>query len=139
MPWDPSEQGGFTTGKPWLKLNPDHQEINVAKDLADSDGVYHYYQQLIKLRHEEPLVTTGVFELLDPEDPNLFVYLRKGEKETLLVAGNFSAKTQKWQTPESLQQQAATILICNANFSKQLGSTLTLPPFGTVVYKLKQS
>lgn len=139
MPWDASGQGGFTTGKPWLKLNPDHQEINAAKDLADSDGVYHYYQRLIKLRHEEPLVTSGVFELLDPEDPNLFVYLRKGEKETLLVAGNFSAKTQKWQTPESLQQQAATILICNANFSKQLGSTLMLPPFGTVVYKLKQS
>lgn len=75
MPWDGSQKGGFTTGKPWLELNPDHQQINAEKDLADSDGVYHYYQRLIKLRHEEPLVTTGDFELLAPDDPDLFIYL----------------------------------------------------------------
>lgn len=137
MPWDGSEKGGFTTGQPWLGLNPDHKQINAAKDLADSDGVYHYYQHLIKLRHEEPLTTTGVFELLAPDDPNLFIYLRKGEHETLLVAGNFSSEERTWSVPDDLQAKDVDVLIRNSEISDSLEKTLTLPPFGAVVYKLQ--
>ncbi|KRM71351.1 glycoside hydrolase family 13 protein [Lacticaseibacillus brantae] len=137
MPWDGSLQGGFTSGQPWLKLNPDHDQINAAQDLANENGVYHYYQQLIKLRHEEPLVTSGVFELLAPDDPDLFIYLRKGEGETLFVAGNFTATPKTWTVPEALRNQAATVLLANTTIDSALGQTLTLPPYGAVVYKLQ--
>ena len=137
MPWDGSQKGGFTTGKPWLELNPDHQQINAEKDLADSDGVYHYYQRLIKLRHEEPLVTTGDFELLAPDDPDLFIYLRRGKNETLLVAGNFSESQRRWPLPDALQNKQVTTLISNVPIAKRVGKIITLPPFGSVVYKLQ--
>ncbi|MCT3191394.1 alpha-glucosidase [Lacticaseibacillus rhamnosus] len=137
MPWDGSQKGGFTTGKPWLELNPDHQQINAEKDLADSDGVYHYYQRLIKLRHEEPLVTTGDFELLAPDDPDLFIYLRRGKNETLLVAGNFSESQRRWPLPDALQNKQVTTLISNVPIAKRVGKIIILPPFGSVVYKLQ--
>jgi len=137
MPWDGSVQGGFTTGTPWLALNPDHDRINATEDLANPDGVYHYYQRLIQLRHDEPLVTTGAFELLAPDDPNLFIYLRKGSDATLLVATNFDQVTQTWEVPADLSLPSGTVLLANAPIDPPVGQTLTLPPYGAVVYKLK--
>ncbi len=120
-----------------VRTKSHHQQINAEKDLADSDGVYHYYQRLIKLRHEEPLVTTGDFELLAPDDPDLFIYLRRGKNETLLVAGNFSESQRRWPLPDALQNKQVTTLISNVPIAKRVGNIITLPPFGSVVYKLQ--
>jgi len=83
------------------------------------------------------LITTGVFELLAPDDPNLFIYLRKGEHEILLVAGNFSSEERTWSVPDDLQAKDVDVLIRNSEISDSLKKTLTLPPFGAVVYKLQ--
>ena len=89
MQWDDSENAGFTTGTPWLAVNPNYREINVAQALADENSLFYTYQKLIQLRKDHPLVVWGDFELLDTA-PELFAYVRRYEGQTWLVVGNFS-------------------------------------------------
>lgn len=89
MQWDDSPNAGFTTGTPWLAVNPNYREINVAQALADENSLFYTYQKLIQLRKDHPLVVWGDFELLDTV-PELFAYLRRYEGQTWLVVGNFS-------------------------------------------------
>ncbi|AJA49251.1 oligo-1,6-glucosidase [Clostridium pasteurianum DSM 525 = ATCC 6013] len=90
MQWDSSENAGFTTGNPWIKVNPRYTEINVAEELEDENSIFYYYQKLIKLRHEEEILTEGSFKLYLTEDPSLYVYEREFKGEKWLVVGNFS-------------------------------------------------
>ncbi len=61
MQWDDSEHAGFTTGTPWLKVNPNYKEINVKQALADPNSVYYYYKKLIQLRKQHPVMVYGTF------------------------------------------------------------------------------
>ena len=98
--WDDSENGGFTTGTPWMPVNPNYKEINAKAELQDPQSVFYYYKKLIQLRKEYPVIVYGKYQLLLPDDPDLFVYTRELEKEKLLVVCNFSGKEQSIQLPE---------------------------------------
>lgn len=88
MSWDDSEQAGFTTGVPWLPVHRNHVEVNVAAARDDRDSVFHHYRRLIELRHTNPIVRDGVFNLLHSDDEQLFSYTRTldGVGELLIVA-----------------------------------------------------
>lgn len=102
MQW--TKEGGFTTGTPWLAMNPNYTEINAEDSLANPESIFYTYQQLIRLRKEHALLTEGSFELLLAEDPELFIYKRtNGGDETWLVVGNFSG------TPRILTRQEAQV------------------------------
>jgi oligo-1,6-glucosidase len=90
MQWDASSESGFTNGKPWLKVNPCYPEINVAEALSDPDSIFYYYKKLIELRHKEPILREGTYQLYLADDPNLFVYERTYGDEKWLVVANFS-------------------------------------------------
>ena len=90
MQWDGSQHAGFTTGTPWLPVNPNHAEINAEAAEADPDSVFHHYRRLIDLRHGLPVVVHGDYRLLAPEDEQVFAYLRTSEGERLLVVANLS-------------------------------------------------
>ena len=92
MQWDDSEYAGFTTGKPWFTVNPRYKEINVKQALEDPNSIFYYYKRLITLRHTEPLLTKGDYQLLLPEDENIFAYLRTTDEERWLIAANMSEK-----------------------------------------------
>lgn len=92
MQWDSSEQAGFTTGTPWLALNPRFTEINAKSQLADEHSIFHYYRRLISFRREYPVLTTGKYTLLYPEDPQVFAYTRTTAEESILVVCNFYEK-----------------------------------------------
>ena len=98
--WDDSQSAGFTTGTPWMPVNPNYKEINAKAELQDPQSVFYYYQKLIQLRKEYPVVVYGKYQLLLPDDPDLFVYTRELEQEKLLVVCNFSGKEQSLQLPE---------------------------------------
>ncbi|GEO59383.1 glycoside hydrolase family 13 protein [Companilactobacillus bobalius] len=98
MQWDDSKNAGFTKGKPWFKLNPNYKELNVSNDLRSDKSVFKYYQELIKLRHEEPILKDGTFELLLPDDKNIFMYTRTLDDKQWLVIANLSSETQKVET-----------------------------------------
>ncbi|MEU3465568.1 alpha-glucosidase [Streptomyces sp. NPDC006733] len=92
MQWDASPQAGFTTGTPWLPVNPDHAEINAAAARADPDSVFHHYRRLIALRHSEPALVHGDFTMLLPDDERIYAFTRAFGGTRLLVVGNFTGE-----------------------------------------------
>ncbi|MBZ8176618.1 alpha,alpha-phosphotrehalase [Corynebacterium poyangense] len=90
MQWSATKNAGFSTGTPWLKINPNYRELNAERDVADPRGVYQYYQRLIELRKKYPVIIDGDFQLLSPDDPYTFSYLRRTKTDTLLVTSNFT-------------------------------------------------
>lgn len=90
MQWDQTAHAGFTTGTPWLKVNPRYEEINVEEALEDEDSIFYYYQKLIGLRHEEAILTEGSYRLLLPEHEQLFAYEREWQGERWLVVANLT-------------------------------------------------
>ena len=93
--WDNSENAGFSTGKPWLKVNPNYKEINLEMQLNDENSVFNYYKKLIKLRKSDKYSDTvvyGTFIPYLPDEKNLMAFYRKSQENTLLVIANFSTK-----------------------------------------------
>ncbi|MBQ8815637.1 MAG: alpha-glucosidase [Lachnospiraceae bacterium] len=88
--WDASENAGFTTGKPWMKLNPRYPAINLENDLASEDSIFNYYQEMIKMRQEHPAIIEGELRFLMENHPQIIMYLRECEQETLLIIANYS-------------------------------------------------
>ena len=112
MQWDTSENAGFTTGTPWIAVNPNYKKINVADQLKREDSVFHYYQKLIRLRKENEIIVYGNYELLLPEDENIFAYTRTLDNQKLLVVCNFSKSEQKF---DFSGYENAKVLISNYN------------------------
>jgi oligo-1,6-glucosidase len=90
MQWDASPNGGFSSGTPWIPVNPNYKTINAAAQIGDPGSVFSFYKTLIALRKENPLIVYGDYELLLPKDEKLFVYRRRYEGKSLLVICNFS-------------------------------------------------
>ena len=89
MHWDNSANAGFTTGTPWMKVNPNYVDINAASQINDADSVFTYYKTLIALRKQYPVFVDGKFEMLVPEHPQVFAYTRSTEDTEMLVICNF--------------------------------------------------
>lgn len=90
MQWDDSAHAGFSTGTPWLAANPNFPRINVATDRAAARSVFAFYQRLIELRHTDPVVALGAFELIEPDHEHLYAFTRILDGVTLLVLANVS-------------------------------------------------
>lgn len=106
MQWTNGTNAGFTTGKPWLRVNPNYAAINAEEQLADPDSVWNFYKKLIALRKHPVYSETVVYGALEPvwEDRhNLMAYYRKGDK-TLLVIGNYQKETQEITLPATYQK-----------------------------------
>lgn len=111
MQWDNTNQAGFTTGKPWIKLNPNYPDINAKEQLENPDSVFHYYQKLIQLRKAHEIIVYGDYVLLLPEDESLFIYQRTLGSQKLFVACNFSDQKLQCEVPEAFA--GGTCLIAN--------------------------
>ncbi|MEI2713564.1 MAG: alpha-glucosidase [Nocardioides sp.] len=88
--WDASAHAGFTTGEPWIAVNPNSTRINAAAQVGDPDSVFAHHQALIRLRHDDPVVAHGDFTMLLPDHPQLYAYTRSYDGRTLLVIANLS-------------------------------------------------
>ena len=89
MQWDTSANAGFTTGTPWMQVNPNYAIINAADEAADGSSVFHYYQTLIRLRKQYPIFSEGDFTLLFADHPALFAYQRRLGAQVMTVLCNF--------------------------------------------------
>ncbi|WP_173320706.1 glycoside hydrolase family 13 protein [Sharpea azabuensis] len=132
MQWDASDNAGFTTGTPWLKVNPNYIEINAKDNLEDSDSVFACYQKLIALRKSYPVFVDGHFRLLLEENENFFAYMREDENSELLVVANFF--DQQVNLPLELDLQDYTILYQNY---KDTSGNLYRPYEARIYYKQK--
>lgn len=111
--WDDSENGGFTTGTPWIKVNPNYKEINAKQALEDPNSIFHYYKNLIQLRRKHDIIVYGTYDTLLENDEQIFAYTRTLGNEKLLVACNFTAETQVFKLDTELNYQQKEILISN--------------------------
>lgn len=89
--WDDTTNAGFTSGTPWLKVNPNYQSINVAAQDKDENSPLNYFRRLIKFRKENPVLVYGKYSLLDKENPNVYSYTREMDGKKLLVLLNFKS------------------------------------------------
>ena len=103
MQWTAGENAGFSTGKPWMPVNPNYTEINAEAALADPNSVFHYYQKLIALRKNYDVLRNGSFTLLCPEDEKIFAYTRDTDREHMLVVCNFTEETLDFDAPEAFR------------------------------------
>ena len=92
MQWDDGPQAGFTTGTPWLPVNPNRDRVNARAALADPGSVFHHYRALIAMRHTEPVLVDGDFTLLAPDHPRLWAFTRRNASVELLVVANVSGE-----------------------------------------------
>lgn len=135
--WDASPQAGFTTGTPWIGVNPNYTEINVAGALADPDSIFHYYKKLIQLRKQNPVIVYGTYDLLLDAHEEIYAFTRTLEDDRLLVILNFSKDTPLFELPQSISYARAELLIGNYPVDTQDLRQIRLRPFEARVYRLK--
>ena len=135
--WDASPGAGFTTGTPWLAINPDHTEVNAAAQVGDPGSVFEHYRRLIALRHTDPVVTDGDFELLLPDHPSIWAFLRRTADAELLVAANFSSDVVSVGLPlDDDWADASTVLTSlGGDAPVQSPPDLKLRPWESVVWR----
>ncbi|HEX6289602.1 MAG TPA: alpha-glucosidase [Herpetosiphonaceae bacterium] len=135
--WDATEHAGFTTGTPWIKVNPNYQEINVQQALADPDSVFHYYQHLIRLRKENPIIVYGRYDLILDAHEQIYAFTRTLADDRLLIMLNFTADTPVFALPTHIPVAATELLISNyAVDPAEDIHLLTLRPWEARVYRL---
>ena len=133
MQWDASENGGFTSGTPWLQVNKNYKTINAAAQVNDPDSVFAYYKKLIALRHTNEVMVNGVYDVLIPDHPQIYAYTRTLGDKQLLVLCNDSEK--EVGVPAEIEEKIAGaqgILIQNYKDVK----AGVLRPYEAVVYKI---
>ena len=132
--WDPSPNAGFTTGTPWLRVNPNYTAINLAEQKRRPDSLYHFYRRLIALRKHPDYQETLVYGPTEPylsERQNLMAYLRRGNP-TILVAGNFQSAPQDLPLPGPVKR----VLLNNLDTCARENSVIHLEGFQFVVLEL---
>lgn len=139
MQWNAGPQGGFTTGEPWIGVNPNYTEINAQEALGDPDSIFHYYKRLIALRKKHPIMIYGDYTLLAEEHEQLYAYTRKLGEEKWLVLLNFSGQQIEAGAGLPLEEGAELIISNYADAAARLDALperLALRPYEALVYRL---
>ena len=135
--WNAEKNAGFTSGKPWIKVNPVYPEINLEKDRVSEDSVFDFYRELIKMRRENPAIVEGNLAFLLDGHENIIMYLRRCEKQTLLVIANYSKEVSELEVPECIAAKEWNRLLTNmSNTLPLLSCDRKLLPFETEIYEL---
>ncbi len=100
--WTADANGGFTTGTPWLGVNPNFADINAAAQWEDPDSVFHHHRRLIALRREHPVLVHGAYRDLDPEHPYVYAYMRSLGDVSALVLLHLGTETHQYELPDGL-------------------------------------
>lgn len=130
--WDDSENAGFTTGTPWIMVNPNYTEINAAEQVGRADSVFNYYKELIRLRKTNDVIVYGTYELFLPDDKELYVYERRLGEKKLLVICNFYGNNRKFTLPEGWDADRLSVMIGNYS-DAQPAAEMDIRPYEAVV------
>ncbi|WP_277584553.1 glycoside hydrolase family 13 protein [Psychrobacillus antarcticus] len=136
MQW--TVEGGFTTGTPWIRMNPNTDEINVEQAINDSTSIFYTYQRLIQLRKQHDIITHGSFQLLLADHPNLFVYKRVSADEEWLVVANFSDQTEQLEWKDCDVASKSQELIISNYGTVQTNEIVEIRPYEAFVVAFKK-
>lgn len=132
--WNDEENAGFTTGTPWIMVNPNYKEINAREQMVRADSVFNYYKKLIRMRKENEIIVYGSYDLLLPDDPELYVYTRTLGDEKLLVICNFYGNTREFELPEGWNPDRMELMIGNYE-KRDTARTLEIRSYEAVVFR----
>ena len=138
MQWDNRENGGFTTGTPWIKLNPNYKEINVEAAMTDENSVFHYYKDMIALRKKTPAMVYGDYELLTSLNKPVMAYTRTLDSDVLLVVLNFSSRKGNFRLPRNLKGLSGTRILANYP-GWDIPESRRLRPWEAAVFMMRKS
>lgn len=141
MQWNAGPQAGFTTGTPWIAVNPNYREINAEQALNDPNSVFHYYRALIELRKKHDIIVYGDYKLLHEKDEQVYAYMRALGDERLLVILNFYEEPAEFRLEEQIGWDSHELLISNYEVPAASGKAedfrqIALRPYEARVYKL---
>ena len=135
--WDASENAGFTSGKPWIKVNPKYEQINLERDLASEDSIFAYYQQLTKMRREDPAIVDGDLKFYLEDNEQIIMYTRACTRQTLLVVANYSSKSAALELPAEISGRSWQRRLTNKkDTAPSIGGGRELLPWEVEIYEL---
>ena len=140
MQWDDSKNAGFTSGSPWIKVNPNYTDINAAKVLEDPASIYYYYKKLIELRKENDVMVYGDYETILEDHEQIYAYVRKLGDKTWLVLLNVSEEKAEARLPEALAAASKEVIITNypdADAQAEGAKGIALEPYHAVIYQIQ--
>ncbi|PEK00745.1 oligo-1,6-glucosidase [Bacillus wiedmannii] len=137
MQWNDKDHAGFTTGEPWITVNPNYKEINVKQAIQNKDSIFYYYKKLIDLRKNNEIVVYGSYELILDNNPSIFAYVRTYKEEKLLVIANFKAEECVFELPKDISYSESELLIHNYDVERGSIDNIVLRPYEAMVFKLK--
>ncbi|MCZ8518302.1 MULTISPECIES: glycoside hydrolase family 13 protein [Paenibacillus] len=138
MQWNASAHGGFTTGTPWIAVNPNYTHINAEQAVNDPNSIFHYYRKLIGLRKEHNVTGYSNYRPLMEEDKHIFAYIRTRGNEQLLVVLNFFSEEAHFLLEDSVQYASKSLLISNYPVDENEDiREISLRPYEARVYKLQ--
>ena len=132
--WDDSENAGFTTGKPWLPVNPNYKTINAKAEILDQNSIFNYYRKLIAFRKSHPVAVYGDYKEHFEDSRELYVYERNLDGKRLLVICSFSDKTVGFWAPEGFDLTKGKLVLANYMENNMHGNGFTMRPYETRVY-----
>jgi oligo-1,6-glucosidase len=134
--WDDSPNAGFTTGEPWLRVNPNYVEFNVKAQEKDPDSILNYFRKMIKVRKAHPVLLYGYYHLLDKEHKQVYAYTRTLGDEKFLVLLNFSKESLDYKIPGAFRHDEE-VLINNYKTCEQHKDKVHLLPYQAIVMQAK--
>jgi oligo-1,6-glucosidase len=135
--WDGTKNAGFSTGTPWIKVNPKYTEINLEADLASEDSIFAFYRELTRMRREDPAIIDGDLRFLLEDDERIIMYTRRCARQTLLVIANYSSETVQVALPEEIAGSKWTRRLHNkGNVTPSLEAHRALLPWEVEIYEL---
>lgn len=137
MQWSDDLNAGFTTGKPWMKVNQNFRNINVDLALKNPNSIYHYYRKLIDLRKENKVLVYGSYDLILEEHDQIYAYTRTLNNEKMLIITNLFPQITKFVLPADLTVESTELLIsnCEVDNGDEI-KEITLSPYEARVYRL---
>ena len=137
LQWDATAQAGFTSGVPWIKVNPNYLVINVQQAMAEPDSIFHYYQKLIGLRKKYSIMVYGTYDLILAEHEQIYTFTRTLNEERLLVILNFTQEKPVFELLEAVAFTTKELLISNypVDAAEDIRQ-VTLRPYEARVYRL---
>ncbi len=136
MQWSRAPQAGFTSGVPWLAVNPNHDHINVHDALEDDDSIFHFYRRLVELRKQLPVLVLGRYELLLPDSLEVYAYARTWNDEKLLVVCNLSANEVPFAAADLVGTAKLSLLLGNWNDRVVATKPAVLRPFEACLFRV---
>ena len=132
--WDASPRAGFTTGKPWMPVNPNYKTINAKAEILDENSIFNHYKNLIAFRKSHPVAVYGDYREHFAESRELYVYERNLDGKRLLVICSFTEESVGFWAPEGFDLSKGKLVLANYMENNMHGNGFTTRPYETRVY-----